>query len=62
MTEFLHCDLPECEKTHRTDGPSVLPDPWLKVEPLDGGSYLTWSTHHYCSAEHAAEHLARKAE
>lgn len=56
MTERIHCDLPSCAKSRPVDRPTMLPDPWLKVEPLD--SYASTPTLHFCSAKHAAEALA----
>lgn len=50
MSLMIHCDLKSCDKTRREDMPSMIPDPWLRVESLNGGR-----VRHFCCEQHCAE-------
>jgi len=57
MSTLIHCDREGCPQTRKEDLPPMLPDPWLKVESIDGGK-----AQHFCSARHAADQLAEDAD
>lgn len=59
MSTLIHCDREGCPQTRNEDVPRMLPDPWLKVEPIDGGQ---GGVQHFCSARHAADQLAEAAD